>query len=891
MPDRTGKTFEDRVERLLRLIGFKVERNQKVRGTQVDLVARRDDPMAPVTYLVECTDKSRPVGIEYVKEKAGSLLNIVDGARIIVLTIVAPNGFSAEAKEFAESRPNLVLRTIGELEADLIQFEPYRDGYLQHYENSTGIFKDAQLYNYYVEPTATATEGDATGPIESMVRDWLGDEENNVLFILGDYGAGKTSFLRQFAYKLLSAPAADDGASSPVPILIPLREYRQALNIRQVITDTLLNDYEVRLSSFRTFEHFCSLGRALLLLDGFDEMAAQSDPATLFDCLAQIFILAEMDVKVVVTCRSNFFRSHYQLFELLREFAIELPRLGSTEVDKRPLGRHGGVITIKPLSPSQIRSFIARRLPGEVDEYLGRIAEIHDLSDLCKRPVLLDMILSTLPSFGPGEVVNSAALYEHYTDKWVRKDQWRVSMSRELRHALCDALAWTMLARGMKDISYLEIRKLIAATLSTDQVDEAQLEKYANDLQTCSFLVRGGSDEGYEFAHKSFTEFFTGRRIARALTEGSKLPDEEERALPRSRSRDGESVPFSMSLSSESLLTFRDLLDVRLERAGAWSTFDFLGPEPVRGASRESIGAQLERRVTSLFDVEDASMAHTRLPFNLTPEIATFALEWLQINKVSFDSLVEKAPGPGELKTLVELIKHGSAPDFFASNEKSFTKHLRQNNDPQFSAALAGALVTTGYIRSPRIISAMRDALTPRAFNYVAYVIAEDGDEVALTALSEYTAGAEVDTLTSLIVTFGLRKSLPPDDYTNRIIESIQALAAEGEDPELVAALADSTANDAESLYDIVEAILLSSTSENTQLRAVKLLDGVGHEKTERRLRRMWTREEVSGRPRKVLQRLEERHRSAAATEQDRQRWRRARGGQVRDSLWRSLQP
>ncbi len=497
------------------------------------------------------------------------------------------------------------------------------------------------------------------------------------------------------------------------------------------------------------------------------------------------------------------------------------------------------------------------------------------------------MILSTLPSFGPDDVVNSAALYQHYTDKWVRKDQWRVSMSRDMRHAFCDVLAWTLLAKGVEEISYLRIRELIAATFGGDQADEEELETYANDLQTCSFLVRAGPSEGYEFAHKSFIEFFTGRRIAKALTKGSELPDEEKLAAPWHRPREPETLPFSSSLSSDSLFTFRDLLDARLERSGAWSRFEMLGSEPVRGTSRESIGTQLERRVTSLFEVDDASMASTRLPFELTPEIATFALEWLQMNDVSFANLVDRAAGPGELKTLVELIKRGTAPDFFSTNERAFTKYLRQSEDPQFSAALAGALVTSGYIKSSRTIAAMRDSLGNRAFSYVAFVIAEDGDEIALEALANYAEATELDTLTAVIVTFGSRRSLPPAEYTRKLLRSIRALAAEGED--LVVALADSTARDAATLYDLVEAILQSSTSEAMELSAVQLLDGVPLERQERRLRKMWTREEVSDKPRRALQRLEERFRSMEATERDRQRW--GHGGQAKESLWRSLQP
>ena len=890
-PDRTGREFEAQVERLLRLTGFKVERNVIVGGTQMDLVAKRDDPMAPVLHLVECTEKSRPVGLEYVKEKAASLLDLQIDGGVVFLTIVSRGGFSAEAKDFASARSSLLLRTIGDLESNLIQFAPYRDGYLFNYENSTGIFEEAQLYDYYVEPNATTAESAEEVAIEPLVRDWLTDDENNVLFILGDYGAGKTSFLRHFTYNLLSSSENGGTDTGPVPILIPLREYREALNVRQVITDTLLNEYGVRLSSFQTFEHFCSLGRALLLLDGFDEMAARSDQASLFDCLSQIFILAQMNVKVVVTCRANFFRSHYQLLELLREFVIELPKHGSPGVDTRPLGRHGGIVTIMPLTPSQIRSFIERRLPGEVDAYLDKIAAIHDLSDLCTRPVLLDMILSTLPSFDPNEVINSAALYEHYTDRWVRKDQWRVSMSRKVRHAFCDVMAWTMLARGMTEISHGKLRELIAVVLGDEPVDEELLEKYANDLQTCSFLARSGPGEGYEFAHKSFKEYFAARRIASALTEGAELPEETDEAPFSSPwSRENESLVFPGSLSSAySLRSFRYLLDWRLEKAGAWTAFDKVGSESVLGRSGGSLGSQLEHRVTSMFGVEDSSMARSRLPFDLTPEIATFALEWFQMKEVSFDLLVEKAAGPAELKTLVELIKHGTAPDFFAANEQAFMKYLRHSEDAQFTAALAGALVAAGYIKSKGIVSAMHDALAPRAFHYVAYVIAEDGDAHAMSALAEYASTAEMDTLTSLIVTFGQRASLPARVYNEKVVESIRTLAADGEDPELIVALADSISNDIEDLFDMVEAILHERCPEETQLKAVKLLEGVSHVRAERRLRRMWMRPEVGDRPRKALQRLEERVRSLAATEQDRKRWSGGRGKQVRDSLWRSL--
>lgn len=373
MATNTGKEFEALVQQLLKLAGYVIEPNEIITGTQIDILARRSDTFAQVLYLVECTDGAEPVAIDYVKEKASVLLDADTNDHIVCLMIVSRAGFTAPARDFALNRPRLILRTLAELESSIVDFSPYKDWYTFNYRSSTNIFSDARLYDHYVD-TSVVCDGQPTQPLESAVRNWLNQPDNNVLFLLGDYGAGKTSFLRHFTFELLSENGRE-ALQQRVPILIPLREYRTAINLRQVITDTLINEYGVPLTSFQAFERFCSLGHAVVLLDGFDEMAANSTPSTLLDCLGQIFILAETNTKLIVTCRSNFFRSHYQLFDLLRRFAIELPSPGdSDKTDSFPLGKHGTVMTLCPLSATQVRNFIARRFPGTVDSLIEKIS-------------------------------------------------------------------------------------------------------------------------------------------------------------------------------------------------------------------------------------------------------------------------------------------------------------------------------------------------------------------------------------------------------------------------------------------------------------------------------------------------------------------------------------
>src|SRR4051812_31209272 len=118
MSAKTGAEFEEYVGQLLCLAGYSVSSNVLVDGTQIDHEASRSEGFARIRYLVECTDKVRDVGVGYVKEKAASLLSTDRGDALTCLLLVAREGFTAEARAFADQRPALILKTVKEVESE-----------------------------------------------------------------------------------------------------------------------------------------------------------------------------------------------------------------------------------------------------------------------------------------------------------------------------------------------------------------------------------------------------------------------------------------------------------------------------------------------------------------------------------------------------------------------------------------------------------------------------------------------------------------------------------------------------------------------------------------------------------------------------------------------------
>lgn len=505
------------------------------------------------------------------------------------------------------------------------------------------------------------------------------------------------------------------------------------------------------------------------------------------------------------------------------------------------------------------------------------------------------MVLSTLPDLeAENKVVNSAALYEHYTNRWTVRDEWRARMPLNARHSFCDALAWSMYAKKMKDISFGQLRHLADNVMRDLAASQAELDDYANDIQTCSFLVRVGEGDRYQFAHKSFIEYFVARQLARSLSEGLQIQEDVE--LSEDTGSEPVSVDDPMQFRHIQLhaawdkmeidfVTARKVLNQRLYSINARAVHTLYWDEDLSSAS---LHAQLKRHVTQLFDLPEASSSSRRLPFETTPEIATFALEWLQMHSVALDDLVKKVSSPDELLVLTNILRQGNAGAYLETNIDEALRLVRESDDLQFCSAVAGALAETSYIRSADELKAMQTHLGSRGFAYLAYVIAEKGAPQLVSALKELDGEDALDAFSSIVAVFAQRESLPAATYQLIMMQKIHTFAECGDNPELALTLVDFVQPQDDDLITIVGSVLASNISEKAKLDAVALLERLSAPGVERKIRSLWFKVD-NDRVRRALQKIEERIRSTAAQARDRDMWSSRRDYAAQSRLWRSL--
>ncbi|MGQ9832934.1 MAG: NACHT domain-containing protein [Candidatus Villigracilaceae bacterium] len=100
--------------------------------------------------------------------------------------------------------------------------------------------------------------------------------QNSGLIVLGDPGAGKTTFLKYLALSLASGNGHETGLGDRLPILLPLAAYANALQKSDVRLDDFIAKYFADIGADLPIDTMLAealqAGRALILLDGLDEV-------------------------------------------------------------------------------------------------------------------------------------------------------------------------------------------------------------------------------------------------------------------------------------------------------------------------------------------------------------------------------------------------------------------------------------------------------------------------------------------------------------------------------------------------------------------------------------------------------------------------------------------
>jgi uncharacterized protein YjbI with pentapeptide repeats len=392
---------------------------------------------------------------------------------------------------------------------DTIDFDSYLSDLIYQYDNFStdsrdrkNIIEQLSKFNfnrYYVPVLLKDLMNDLSAESDTFVARWL-SEDRNGLFITGDFGTGKSTLCVHIAY-LIARQRLND-KESRIPIFISLR------NIDEICKESILAETnKVFKISWDYLQQLSTDGKLVFILDGFDEIPERTDwKKTLsdFDNIVKLFCHGKS--KVIVSCRTHFFKKDSEIWGEDTEL---MKSLRASE--------NFNIFSTVSFSKEQTVEFIKKHT-GNWEEIWTKIKETYNLLELTSRPLLTEMIVSTISKIVSSRgLINEINLYDKYTEDWINRDDWRSSLKPLQKARLMERLAFRLLCQDKYSIQFSEIKQIIETEFGVKE-ESAISDYYDYDIRTCSFFRRD-TEGNYSFMHKSFLEYFVARKIASDLNQ------------------------------------------------------------------------------------------------------------------------------------------------------------------------------------------------------------------------------------------------------------------------------------------------------------------------------------------------------------------------------------
>ncbi|KAG0310100.1 hypothetical protein BGZ97_012804, partial [Linnemannia gamsii] len=386
-------------------------------------------------------------------------------------------------------------------------------------ENSLKALRVRRLEEYdqlvYIPPMAKANlqaKDNNLFPLMAKVQEFL-NSDRHVMLILGDSGAGKSTFNRHLEHHLWTNYDKDDA----IPLFINLPAIDrpdQDMITKQLQVHGFSDDQILEMKIHCQF---------ILICDGYDESQLTAN----LHQTNRLNQRGQWRAKMIISCRTQF--------------------LGPVYVERfvpQPTDRYAKVRSdffqeaiIVPFSKEQVEDYVARYVPLEprpwvTDDYMQMLTTIPNLMDLVKNPFLLTLTLEALPGVTKGQQklsnisISRVQLYDHFVNEWLG-----VNMRRLRDSTLTDGdreMLEHMIEKGFIFLGVDYSKRLALAIfekhdgnpvvhyLHYDHKHTWRAEFFGPELEVrllreSSPLTRTGSL--FRFIHRSMLEYFFSRTV------------------------------------------------------------------------------------------------------------------------------------------------------------------------------------------------------------------------------------------------------------------------------------------------------------------------------------------------------------------------------------------
>lgn len=368
------------------------------------------------------------------------------------------------------------------------------------------LFEEFELGKLYVSLDCT-TDEQKTVALDEYTEQWLEDRTRKHLAILGDYGTGKTWFCLRLARKLAQQFRATPDQSQ-FPLLISFRRYQPNIDLFNLIKSELLESYGQDIQNTAVLARILNAENTVLILDGLDEISKQQSGHSALTAYYNLGLPVD-GPKVIVTCRTHYFHSGSEQRKVINTDDKQL------SIDKLPAF---DVVQIKLLDKPKLVSCIEGRFDEQSRaEVLHFISSTYNLSELCLRPVLLSLVCDSYRLFSDiKEPFSSVALYEKYIDAWLRRElmRGRIRLDPSIVTAIIEDLAHYMVSHDTLILKDEKLQEVLTSIFKRHKVSLARWPDLHRQMITSTFIRRSNKDV-WEFAHRSFQEFFYARKFFR----------------------------------------------------------------------------------------------------------------------------------------------------------------------------------------------------------------------------------------------------------------------------------------------------------------------------------------------------------------------------------------